>query len=72
MNNYCELFVRKNTGQRTISSEERMTVDLIPQNALHARFEGKIDKGRPRLRRIDNKNKDIESIGPTMRGEQWT
>jgi len=45
-----------------------MTVDRIPHNPLHARFEGKRNKGRRRLRWIDNVNEDIESIGLTLRG----
>jgi len=47
----------------------KMTVDRISHSALHARFKVKRNKGRPRLRRIDNMNEDIESVGPTLR---WT
>ena len=47
---------------------ERMPADRIPHNALHARFEGKRNKGRPRLRWIDNINEDITSLGLTLRG----
>jgi len=37
-------------------------------NALHARFEGKRNKGRPKIRRIlENVDKDIESNGLTLR-----
>jgi len=43
---------------------ERLTIDQIPHNA---RFEGKRNKGRPRLRWIDNVKEDIESIGLTLR-----
>jgi len=35
---------------------ERMPVDQISHNALHARFRGNRSKGRPRLRWIDNIN----------------
>src|SRR6218665_65641 len=45
----------------------KMTVDRISHSALHARFKVKRNKGRPRLRRIDNMNEDIESVGPTLR-----
>jgi hypothetical protein len=47
---------------------ERMPFDRIPHNALHARFEGKRNKGRPRLRWIDNITQDIASLGLTLRG----
>ena len=47
---------------------ERMPFDRIPHNALHARFEGKRNKGRPRLRWIDNITQDIASLGQTLRG----
>jgi len=47
-----------------------MSIDRIPHNALHATFEGKRNKGRPRLRWIDNVKEDIESIELTL-GEQW-
>jgi len=46
---------------------ERMTVDRIAHNALHARFQNKRNKSRPRLRWIDNINEDLESIGLTLR-----
>ena len=45
---------------------ERLSIDRIPHNALHARFEGKRNKGRPRLRWIDNAKEDIKSIGLTL------
>ena len=45
-----------------------MSIDQIPHNALHARFERERNKGRPRLRWTDNVKKDIESIGLTLRG----
>jgi len=48
-----------------------MPVDEIPHNALHARSEGKRNKGRPRLHWIDNINEDITSLGLKLR-EQWT
>ena len=41
--------------------------ESIPHNALHARFEGKRNKGRPRLRWIDNINEDITPLGLTLR-----
>jgi len=48
---------------------ERMTIDRIPRDALHARFEGKRNKDRPRMRWIiDNINENIESVGLTLRG----
>jgi len=47
---------------------ERMSIHRIPHNALHARFEGKRNKGRPRLRWIDSIDEDIESIGLTIEG----
>src|SRR6218665_1459035 len=50
---------------------ERMSIIRIPNNALHARVERKRNKGRPRLRWIDNVKEDIESIGMTL-SEQWT
>ena len=37
-----------------------MSFDRIPHNALHARFARKKNKGRPRLRWIDNVLKDTE------------
>jgi len=54
---------------------ERMLVDRIPHRALHARYEGKRNRGRPRLqcrkkarlKCTDNINQDITSLG-----EQWT
>ena len=46
---------------------EKMSIDWIPHNALHARFAGNRNKGRPRLRWIDNVKEDIESIGLTLR-----
>ena len=45
-----------------------MTIDRIPHNALHAQFEERRNKGRPRLRWIDNVKEDNESIGLTLRG----
>jgi len=39
---------------RRFGHVEIMTIDRIPHNALHARFEGKRNKGRTRLRWIDN------------------
>ena len=47
---------------------DRMSIHRIPHNAVHARFEGKRNKGRPRLRCIDSISEDIESIGLTFRG----
>jgi len=47
----------------------RKNDNQIPHNALHARFEGKRNKDRPRLRWIDNINEDIESVGLTLRRE---
>ena len=46
---------------------ERMAVDRIPHIALHARFEGKRNKGRPRQRWIDNITEDITSCGLTLK-----
>ena len=46
---------------------ERMAVDRIPHIALHARFEGKRNKGRPRLRWIDNITGNITTLGLTLR-----
>src|SRR5688572_8591 len=46
----------------------RMPVDRIPHSALHARFEGKRHKSRPRQRWIDNINEDLTSLGLTLRG----
>jgi len=43
-------------------------VDRIKQTALHARFEGMINKGRTRLPWIDNINDDMTSLGLTLRG----
>ena len=46
-------------------------IDRIPHKALHARFKGKRNEGRPRLRWIDNvkeSKEDIESIGLTLLG----
>jgi hypothetical protein len=39
--------------------------ESIPHNALHAKFEGKRNKGRLRLRWIDNIFEDITSLGLT-------
>src|SRR6218665_1863772 len=47
---------------------ERMSNDQVPHNSLHARFKGKRNKGRPRLRWIENVKEDIESFGLTLRG----
>ena len=47
---------------------KEMTIYWISHNALHAGFEGKRNKGRPRLRWIDNVNEDFESVGLTLRG----
>lgn len=50
-----------------------MPADSIIQNALHARFETKQNKGRPGLRRIDNIKEGITSLGLTLRGAlNWT
>jgi len=46
---------------------ERMAVDRIPHIALHARFEGKRNKGRPRLRWVDNIKEGMTSFGLTLR-----
>jgi len=51
---------------RWFGHAERMTIGRIPHNALHANFKGK-NKGRPRLRWIDNINEDITTIGLTLR-----
>lgn len=45
-----------------------MTVDRVPHNGLHERFEGKRNQSRPRPRWIDNVNEDMESSGLTWRG----
>ena len=52
----CILFLEINEDNDDI---ERMTVDRIPRNALHPRFEGKGNKGKLRLCWIDNINEDI-------------
>ena len=46
---------------------ESMTVDRLSHNALYTRFEGKRNKGRPRMRWIDNITQDKKSIGLTLR-----
>jgi len=46
----------------------RMPGGRMPHNALHARFKGKRNKGRPSLCWTDNVNEVITSLGLTLRG----
>jgi len=64
--NNSKHFVRQRL--RWFRHVERMIVDQIPHNALHARFEVNRNEGRPRSRWIDNIKEDIASLGLILRG----
>src|SRR6218665_637618 len=65
---YGLINVQTNSAIRWFGHVGRMTIDRIPHNALHARFDGKRNKGGPTLRRIDNVKDAIESIGMASSG----